>query len=94
MPTPDAQSSREVAEASRETTWQGAAFLRELFLGRLRLDLVDPYPLEGERRPAFADFMDRLQTFLEERVDPRAIDESGEYPPEVIGASPTSGPSG
>ncbi len=84
MPTPDAQSSREVAEASRETTWQGAAFLRELFLGRLRLDLVDPYPLEGERRPAFADFMDRLQTFLEERVDPRAIDESGEYPPEVI----------
>ena len=32
--------SRQVAEAARETEWKGAGFLRELFLGRLRLELV------------------------------------------------------
>ena len=32
--------SREMAERARETEWKKASFLRDLFLGSLRLDLV------------------------------------------------------
>jgi len=39
------RESREVAEASRQTEWVQPSFLRELFLGSLRLDLIHPYPL-------------------------------------------------
>ena len=37
--------SRKVAEASRETEWKQPSFLREMFLGNFRLDLIHPYPL-------------------------------------------------
>jgi alkylation response protein AidB-like acyl-CoA dehydrogenase len=76
--------SREVAEASRETEWQGAGFLRDMFLGRFRLRLIHPYPLAESDRPEFRAWYSRLETFLAEKVDPVAIDETGEYPPEVI----------
>jgi alkylation response protein AidB-like acyl-CoA dehydrogenase len=76
--------SRDVAEASRETEWQGAGFLRDMFLGRFRLRLVHPYPLAESDRPEFKEWYARLEAFLAEKVDPVAIDETGEYPPEVI----------
>ncbi|HEX9053037.1 MAG TPA: acyl-CoA dehydrogenase family protein [Anaeromyxobacter sp.] len=80
----EVQRSREVAEAAREAEWQGAGFLRELFLGRLDLDLIHPYPLHGPDRPAFAKFYADLEAFLREKVDPVEIDETGEYPPGVV----------
>ncbi len=76
--------SREVAEASRETEWQGAGFLRDLFLGKLRLKLIHPYPLTVSDRPEFRTWLSQLETFLAEKVDPVEIDETGEYPKEVI----------
>jgi len=78
--------AREVAEASRETEWQGAGFLRDLFLGRFRLDLIDPYPLDGDQgeRPQFRRFYQSLERFLREEVDANHIDETGEYPPAVL----------
>jgi alkylation response protein AidB-like acyl-CoA dehydrogenase len=76
--------SRQVAESAREAEWQGAGFLRELFLGRLRLDLIDPYPLAESTRPEFLAFYAELERFLRERVDPAKIDETGEYPPDVV----------
>ncbi|HEX9242643.1 MAG TPA: acyl-CoA dehydrogenase family protein [Anaeromyxobacter sp.] len=76
--------SRQVAEAARETEWKGAGFLRELFLGKLRLDFVHPYPLPGPERPEFKRFYDALEQFLREKVDPVQIDETGEYPEEVL----------
>src|SRR5712692_6739529 len=39
-----ADEAREVAEAARETEWAAPSFVRDLFLGRLRLDLIHPYP--------------------------------------------------
>ena len=39
-----AREARKVAEAARETRWQRPSFGRDLFLGRLRLDLIDPWP--------------------------------------------------
>ena len=37
------QEAREVAEAAREVEWNDS-FVKELFEGRLRLDLIHPFP--------------------------------------------------
>ncbi|HET6436790.1 MAG TPA: acyl-CoA dehydrogenase family protein [Anaeromyxobacter sp.] len=78
------QRSREVAEASRETEWAGAGFLRDMFLGRFRLELIDPYPLAEAERPEFRRWFEEFEAFLAEKVDAAAIDETGEYPAEVL----------
>ncbi|HET8530068.1 MAG TPA: acyl-CoA dehydrogenase family protein, partial [Methylomirabilota bacterium] len=89
MPTPDAQTtseeeSRRVAEQARAEIWEGRGFLRDLFLGRLSLDLIHPFPIKGKGRPEFTRFLDDMRAFLREHVDPVAIDQSGEYPPSVL----------
>jgi alkylation response protein AidB-like acyl-CoA dehydrogenase len=76
--------SREVAEASRESEWHGAGFLRDLFLGRFRLNLIHPYPLAESDRPEFKKWYADFEAFLREKVDPVKIDETGEYPPDVV----------
>ena len=53
--------SRKVAEASRETEWKQPSFLREMFLGNFRLDLIHPYPLPAEERPEFAAFYNAIR---------------------------------
>ena len=78
------QESRKIAEESREKEWAGRTFLRELFLGNLLLDHIHPFPATAEERPEFRTFYDELRRFLRDRVDPVAIDETGEYPPEVV----------
>ncbi len=45
------QEAREVAEAAREKEWQAPSFVRELFEGSFRLDLVHPYPPARSGRP-------------------------------------------
>jgi alkylation response protein AidB-like acyl-CoA dehydrogenase len=76
--------SRRVAEAARETEWKKASFLRELFLGSFHVEWVHPYPEALPPRPEFQAFYDAFRDFLVNRVDPVAIDETGEYPREVI----------
>jgi alkylation response protein AidB-like acyl-CoA dehydrogenase len=78
------QEARDVAEAARETEWTHPSFVRELFLGRFRLDLIHPYP-EGD--PAELEragpFLAQLRDFLE-RVDSEEIDRTGEIPESVV----------
>ncbi len=76
--------SRKVAEASRETEWKQPSFLREMFLGNFRLDLIHPYPLPAEERPEFAAFYNAIREFLRDQVDPVEIDTTGEYPEQVV----------
>ncbi|MFW6084868.1 MAG: hypothetical protein ACODAA_06615, partial [Gemmatimonadota bacterium] len=38
------EEARRVAEAAREAGWADHTFVRDLFLGDLKLDLVHPYP--------------------------------------------------
>jgi hypothetical protein len=85
QPLASEQEAREVAEAAREKEWQSPSFVRELFEGSFRLDLVHPYPAPDpadlERaRP----FMERLDRFLRERVDSDRIDREGKIPEDVI----------
>jgi alkylation response protein AidB-like acyl-CoA dehydrogenase len=78
------EESRKLAEESREQEWAGRTFLREMFLGNLPLDHIYPFPAIREKRPEFAKFYEDLKQFLREKVDPVAIDETGEYPEEVV----------
>ncbi|HEV2854373.1 MAG TPA: acyl-CoA dehydrogenase family protein [Thermoanaerobaculia bacterium] len=76
--------SRKVAEASRETEWKQPSFLREMFLGNFRLDLIHPYPQPEQERPEFAAFYNAIKEFLRDQVDPVQIDATGEYPEHVV----------
>src|SRR4029453_7807487 len=78
------QESRQIAEEARETEWAGRGFLRELFLGQFSLDLVHPFPKSAVDRPEFAKFYGELRDFLATKVDSIAIDETGEYPEQVV----------
>ncbi|HWB39772.1 MAG TPA: acyl-CoA dehydrogenase family protein [Gemmatimonadales bacterium] len=79
------QEAREVAEAAREKEWQAPSFVRELFEGSFRLDLVHPFP-----QPDPADlerarpFMERLERFMRERVDSDMIDREGKIPSYLV----------
>jgi len=78
------EESRRVAEESREQEWAGRTFLRELFLGNFIMDMIHPFPAQREERPEFRRFYDELAQFLRDHVDPVEIDETGEYPQEVV----------
>jgi len=82
---PSEQESREVAEAARETEWTAPSFVRELFLGRFRLDLIDPYPEQSaaDRKKTDA-YLEKLRAFLIANVDADEIDRTGELPEHVV----------
>ncbi len=73
----------ELAESAREIGWRYPTFAGGLFLGRSALGLVRPYPDPGPE-PEGEAFLERLETFLRERVDADAIDRTGEIPDEVF----------
>src|SRR5881397_1719271 len=79
------QEAREVAEAAREKDWQAPSFVRELFEGSFRLDLVHPFPtMDAADVERARPFMERLERFLAERVDSDRIDREGKIPADVI----------
>ena len=78
------EEARQVAEASRETEWKKPSFMRELFLGNFRLDLLHPYPDVETTSPEFDAFFQALKEFIAAEVDPAEIDRTGEYPEHVI----------
>src|SRR6266513_1726643 len=89
-PTPQrpvsAAEARDVAEAAREAEWAAPSFVRDLFLGSLRLDLIHPYPEQDPAEVARAKpFLDQLERLLR-TVDADRIDREGEIPKDVIDA--------
>ena len=79
-----AAEARQVAEEARETEWTAPSFLKELFLGNFRLDLVHPFPSLPPERPEFRAFCDAMRRFLMEEVDSDAIDREGKIPPRIV----------
>src|SRR5881409_1296421 len=80
-----ADEAREVAEAAREQQWAAPRFVRDLFLGRLRMALIDPYPERDPEEVARAQpFLDKLARFVRDNVDSDRIDREGEIPDAVI----------
>ena len=79
------REARAVAEAARETEWSKPSFVRELFLGRLRLDLIDPLPVQdADEQARGAEFLARLEKFVVEEVDALRIEREDRVPPEVL----------
>jgi alkylation response protein AidB-like acyl-CoA dehydrogenase len=80
-----ATEARAVAEEARESEWSGPSFVRELFLGRYRLDLIHPHPVQEDADEAARarSFFVKLRVFLE-RVDSDMIDRTGEIPEEYV----------
>ena len=76
--------ARQVAEESRETEWSAPSFLKELFLGNFRLDLVHPFPDAPPERPVFRAFYERMRRFLANEVDSDEIDRDGQIPQNII----------
>jgi alkylation response protein AidB-like acyl-CoA dehydrogenase len=82
---PSYEQSKQVAEASRETEWTQPSFGKELFLGNFRLDLIHPQPEpDADAVRKGEAFLDRLRTFLTERVDPRQIERDARIPEDVL----------
>ena len=77
--------ARDVAEAARESEWSGPSFVRELFLGRYRLDLIHPHPVHDdvEESARARSFFIKLRVFLE-RIDSDMIDRTGEIPEDHV----------
>ena len=78
------REAMQVAEASRQKEWQQPSFMRELFLGNFRLDLIHPFPLAEEERPEFTAFFNTMKEFMRDHVDSEEIDVTGEYPEDVV----------
>ncbi|WP_239333144.1 acyl-CoA dehydrogenase family protein [Frankia sp. CiP3] len=85
MPQVDEKDARKVAEAARETAWTRPSFGKELFLGHFRLDLISPHPRpsEADRKRGEA-FLERLEEFLREHVDPLQIERDGRISRDVL----------
>src|SRR6267378_2681523 len=80
-----AEEARDVAEAAREEHWTAPSFVRDLFLGQLRMELIHPYPEQDAAEVARAKpFLEKLERFLRQNVDSDKIDREGEIPEDVI----------
>src|ERR1700736_4277096 len=79
------RQAREVAEQARESEWRQPSFGKELFLGRLRLDLVHPHPNgSAEAAELGQAFLARLREFCESEVDAAEIERDAQIPDDVV----------
>jgi len=77
--------ARAVAEGARETTWEAPSFLRELFLGKLDLGLIHPWPEpDAEEQQRGEKFLASLERFLREQVDAERIERDARIPEATI----------
>jgi hypothetical protein len=78
------KQARQVAEAAREKAWRKPSFGRELFAGRLRLGLVDPWPTPApEEQEKAADFLAKLGEYAR-TIDGEQIERDARIPDEVF----------
>src|SRR6266498_4769433 len=79
------RAALELTEAARETVPERKSFAGGLFMGECNLKAIFPFP---EQNPIDRDqgdaFLQRLEQFLREKVDPDEIDRTGEVPNEII----------
>ena len=79
------RQARQVAEAARETEWRKPSFGKELFLGRFRLGLIEPWPQPSEESTAKGKvFLDALAEFTRTKIDGEQIERDAFIPDEVL----------
>src|SRR5215813_13484307 len=81
----DERQARQVAEAARETDWSKPSFGKQLFLGRLRLDLIAPWPTPAPDKQADGEaFLAKLDEYVHANVDGAQIERDARIPDEVF----------
>jgi hypothetical protein len=79
------REARQTAEAARETEWRKPSFGKELFLGRLRLDLIDPWPAASAESVARAEpFLAKIAEYAQAHIDNAQIERDAFIPDEVV----------
>src|SRR5436190_19308876 len=75
--------ARELAEAARDPLEDRGSFASNPFVGRYYVDRIYPYPAQSaEDRAVGQDFLQNLESYLRDHVDPDEIDRTREIPPE------------
>ncbi|WP_460526202.1 acyl-CoA dehydrogenase family protein [Flindersiella endophytica] len=78
------QDARAVAEAARESRWTKPSFAKELYLGRLRLDLIHPHPrTPKEKADKGSVFLAKLEAYCE-TLDGQRIERDSVIPDEYV----------
>jgi alkylation response protein AidB-like acyl-CoA dehydrogenase len=78
------RQARQVAEEAREKEWRKPSFGKELFLGRLRLDLIDPHPQpSAEDRERGEAYLSRLREVCES-MDGSVVERDDRIPDDMI----------
>src|SRR6266540_1266141 len=78
------KQARQVAEAAREAEWRKPSFGKELFLGRLRIELIDPWPAPDQAAVARGeDFLAKLGEYAK-TIDGAQIERDARIPDEVL----------
>ena len=81
--SPEQRAALELTEAARAETREG--LVSGLFMGRFDLGTLHPFPQQrSEDRDQGDAFLQRLESFLKEHVDPDEIDRTGEIPQAVF----------
>src|SRR2546429_9280133 len=76
-----ADEAREVAEAAREQEWAAPSFVRDLFLGTLRMNLIHPYPEQDPEEIRRAQpLLEQLGPLLRGTADCDRYDRGSENP--------------
>jgi len=79
------REARQVAEDAREGEWKLPSFGKDLFLGKLNLELIHPQPkLDPAAVEKGEAFLKALRAFLAEHVDPLQIERDAKIPEAVI----------
>lgn len=77
----------EMAEDSREQNWNHPSFVAELFKGKVRWDLLLPFPDQSEEdRKTGDEFLRKVEEVLKRHIDPDKVDKTGEIPKEALKA--------
>ena len=79
------RETRRVAEEAREDAWTSPGFVRELFGGRLHLELINPFPqIPTAELDRAEPWLERLESFLAANVDAERIDREYQIPEHVV----------
>lgn len=83
--SPQERAALELAEEARVQAGPAGSFGGSLFMGRPHFETIFPFPSQSVEDEDQGDaFLGRLESFLENEVDPEEIDRSGEIPEKVI----------
>ena len=79
------RAALELTETSRDRYDVNDSFVGSLFQGKFLFDKISPFPHQSDEDRAAGDaFIEKVQAFLDEHVDPDEIDRTGEIPDKVI----------